>query len=406
MHVTPIQRTASVATTQSLSQDPRASLLMLPRFLQGLLTLLTGKPYPGQAPLFWRTPLWHLAMALLSFGMGGVTSTWIIQHGEPLLWPLLIFPWMLTVSGARRPQVEINHQCVHGNFSKIVWLDRLLAEVVSTLLLIQDAAGYWYDHAVLHHGKRFATLDDPDVRFLLTLGFCPGIPVADLWRLLWWTLISPHFHWLFLRARLRANFTTAQPWRRLLAMGYLIMVLSIVALTNAWLVLLVAWVIPVFFLYHIAALLQFVCEHYWLAHKDPSLPGSIVLARLTPTRFMGEAAPVRDLPLRRALRAWTWWTVRTLCLHTPARLCIVVLDLSQHSFHHLHRKGQAWTNAIYLRQQHVEQGYPGCAEPGVEIWGLGSAINTAFHHLSVLPPLPAEYKPLTRSEAAAVIHGM
>src|SRR5207249_4374972 len=142
--------------------------------------------------------------------------------------------------------------------------DRVVAEILSTLWLIQPFDGYRRDHVTRHHGRHFATLADPDVQLLVHLGFRPGMSRQALWRHLYLTLVSPRFHALMGWMRLQANFFTAPGYRRLMAGGYAAAVVAGLLLTQGWLPFVMAWVVPVFPLYHIAALQQFVTEHRWL----------------------------------------------------------------------------------------------------------------------------------------------
>jgi fatty acid desaturase len=200
---------------------------------------------------------------------GGAAASGLIVTAAPEVWPLLVLSWMVTVHGARKGQVVINHHAVHTNVTGQKRYDQMLAEVVSTLLLIQDYRGYFGDHVRVHHDpKQLATPADPDLQFLLLLGFRPGMRREALWRRLYWTLVSPRFHSLFLRARLKANYVTAPVYRRIMAGCYAAAVVAGLALTGAWLPWVVAWVVPVFPLYHVAALLQFICEHNWLQVQE------------------------------------------------------------------------------------------------------------------------------------------
>src|SRR5262249_26848539 len=126
------------------------------------------------------------------------------------------------------------------------------------------------DHIKLHHSLHLATLTDPDMQFLCALGFRPGMSRQALWRHLYWTLVSPRFHCLFLAMRLRVNFITA-PWYRRLMSGLYALGGGVGLMQGGWPVM-VAWLVPLFPLYHIASLLQFVSEHRWLYMDPPSTP--------------------------------------------------------------------------------------------------------------------------------------
>lgn len=239
---------------------PRLPVLPLHR---AWVAHFTGYWPAGYRPRWRRTPWWHLTTTLLSL-VGSVHASVICTAQVPWLWPLLVLSWMGTVHACRKAQLVICHHAVHGQMTGTSWGDRVLVEVLSTLLLIQHFTGYRREHIHLHHSQRLATYDDPDLQMLLSLGLRPGMPSQALWRQLYWTVVAPRFHARFVWMRLRANFLTAPRYRRLMASLYVALVGTLCWQTQAWVVLLVAWIIPVFPLYHIAALLQFVSEHRWL----------------------------------------------------------------------------------------------------------------------------------------------
>ena len=145
------------------------------KLIQTFLTWLTGKPYQGQKFLFKSCKEYELTTAIASLLGGGVASS-IIYHSSPLLFPLLPISWIVTVGGARKTLTCIIHRCVHYQF----WgdkRDRILAEILSTLILVQGFDGYRHDHVKCHHHvDKFATFEgDPDAKFMLLLGFYPGM---------------------------------------------------------------------------------------------------------------------------------------------------------------------------------------------------------------------------------------
>ena len=142
--------------------------------IQTFLTWMTGKPHRGQAPIFKATPLYHLATALGSLFGGVIASVFIVNSLPTYCYPLLFVSWLYTVGGARKLQTTICHYCVHKKVFEN-YLDRWLAEVLSTILLTQDFKGYWLDHIKLHHHvSKFSTMSDPDLEFLHILGFGIG----------------------------------------------------------------------------------------------------------------------------------------------------------------------------------------------------------------------------------------
>lgn len=376
--------------------DVRESMRRLPRGIQWLLTIITGKPLRGQRPLWRRTPLWHLVTALVAL-LGGTAASGLILTVPLAWWPLLVISWVSTVHGARKLQVMVLHHAVHHTAFGERW-DRIIMEVVSTLLLIQGYDGFEHNHVGLHHKLKYlATVHDPDVCFLLELGFRPGMRREELWRHLVKSLGSPWFHGRFLRARLTANFLMAPLYRRGMAVAYAAAVLTAVALTHAWVAFALAWVVPVMGLYHISALLHLIGEHRWLRVRDPRQPHKLVLARLTSGRFMGEPVPPASLPLPSRLAAWGRWILKMGVFHIPARAAVTVGDLPQHDYHHRHPRRNDWANAVYARQQDLEAGCPGWPEPYTEVWGLFNALDEVFELWSTLPPLTEPMPPLPRA---------
>jgi fatty acid desaturase len=164
---------------------------MLP-FHKECVAHFTGSWPEGFRPRWKRRPWWHLVtMGLSLFGSVGGSS--FILTMSLTFWPLLVLSWMLTVHGAGKAYLVICHYAVHGHMTGNPWWDRLLVEVLSTLLTTSHCARYHQDHFRTHHGPKFATVEDPDLQSLLALGFRPGMSRDALWRPLYWTIVSPRF---------------------------------------------------------------------------------------------------------------------------------------------------------------------------------------------------------------------
>jgi hypothetical protein len=167
-------------TTQ---RDPREELAKfgqgLPRYLyeliQFFLTWLTGKAYTGQKILWRSSKQLELVRALVSLFGSAMLSSYIV-HSSPFLFPFLPIPWLITVGSARKILACLIHRCVHGQFFGDK-RDRILAEILSTLIFVQGFHQYKHDHVKLHHHRDyFATFEnDPDAQFVLSLGFRPGL---------------------------------------------------------------------------------------------------------------------------------------------------------------------------------------------------------------------------------------
>jgi fatty acid desaturase len=145
------------------------------KYLQSFLTWVTGKSYSGQKALFISSKKYELATAIASL-LGGATASAVIFNSSPFLILLLPISWIVTVGGARKILTCIIHRCVHRQFCGNKG-DRLLAEILSTPLLLQGYDSYKHDHVTCHHHvDKFATFEgDPDAKFMLALGFYPGL---------------------------------------------------------------------------------------------------------------------------------------------------------------------------------------------------------------------------------------
>jgi fatty acid desaturase len=110
---------------EKLSQNPRETMRDLPKWMQPFLTMATGKPLEVQNP--WNlTPSYHLTTASLSLIAGVITNLVSLHYCG--ISPFLIIGWLFTVSGARKLQVMILHQCAHQQFSGKEKLDQWLGE--------------------------------------------------------------------------------------------------------------------------------------------------------------------------------------------------------------------------------------------------------------------------------------
>ncbi len=403
----------------SQDNDPREEMSRrMPGWLQRPLTLLTGKPHQGQQPVFQSTWLFHLMTALAKLLAGPLLAAALVAlcYAMPLLlllpyvWLALALAWLITVAGARACLVTVTHQVIHGQFSGSPRLDAWIADLLGSLLLLQNREAYEKDHRGTHHLFRFmATGSDPDAAFLRLLGFLPGMTKFQLWRQLWKTTFSPfHFHGRFLKARLGANFWSPETplSRRLLALGlHGAMFLAVVAWCAAWWTLLpaivfaVAWLLPLTALYQSAALWQFVCEHYWETDRQPRdsdvFSGSkkAILAKLTNGRFMADPLPPEEATGLAWAWSWSWWWARLLLVHLPCRLAVVCTDLPSHDWHHRHESSPEWVDGIYARQRDVEAGCPGWECPYTEVWGLGNAIDRVFEAMAGMQSAATPDKP-------------
>jgi hypothetical protein len=191
------------------------------------------------------------------------------------------------------------------------------------------------------------------------------------WKQFRKTLISPQFHWFFLKSRIKANLIDAPLYRRLLSIIFISTLLTVITLTNQWLTFLIAWILPLTVGYHIAALSQVASEHLWGTDKTTEYRSH--------GRFCGE-----DPPIDATFLNWLSWTFKMLFYHLPVRLAILSdPEICAHDHHHYYPKDDKdWPNAIYNRQKQVE------AEANYkEFWGIHTALEAVFQSLANTSPL-------------------
>lgn len=169
------KQSTNLLTREQLAQLGKFLPLSLYNFSQSFLTWLTGKSYSGQKPLFSSSKGYELTTAIASL-FGGATASTLILHSSPFLLPLLSISWLVTVGAARKTLTCIIHRCVHYQFFGDK-RDRILAEILSTLIMVQGFDGYRHDHVKCHHHvDKFTNFEsDPDAQFMLALGFHPSL---------------------------------------------------------------------------------------------------------------------------------------------------------------------------------------------------------------------------------------
>lgn len=394
---------------------------VLPRWMQPILTEMTGKPLHDEQVVWW-TGTKRLVVGLTMFITGMAGSLWLAQ--EAIHWWLLLpVTWLLTVSAARSFQTSFVHHASHGTLfgetALDLWLHRQLdkgaastdgkrkprhyveeavTELLSALVWIAPMTVYREDH-IPHHGQ-LATANDPDLMFMVDLGMKPGLTVQEQRRRYWLTMISPRFHAVYLWARLRANFVRPPVWRVTLAIAYTVGVLALA--WGHWLTLLLAVVMPVFPLYHIAGFVNMMGEHHWVRVGAAVRENNkkVILSRLTTARFFGEVIPKPSLRGVIKIVVWVGWWFRMVFLHFPKRLFAVPVDLTNHDWHHRYPFDSKWPNAAYARRDDLRRGSSGWPAY-TESWGLKPAREATFHLLSRLPKDAMLGDPLTYGELAA-----
>ncbi|MEV7523300.1 hypothetical protein [Streptomyces sp. NPDC091371] len=373
-------------TSSVRSEEIRASYQRFPRWTQHGWTWITGKALPGQQPLVRLNPVTYLLCDLVALAAGIGSAWWIVARGP--LWTLVLLPlsWALTASAARVCSTVIAHHAIHTRFTGRIRQDRLIHQVLSTLVCTDDADQYYEDHVNLHHRKEtFATLADPTIQHLLMLGFRPGMSTQALRRRLALMIVSPRFHAEFLYTRLAQNLVRCAPYRRVMGFAYLAGVFGLVTWQGVWWEFTVAVLVPMIPLYQIVALLEFLSEHAWFKAKDGSLSGRAFHVSHSWGRFCGDPLPPTGLGRYAAFRAWFRWSARLVGYHIPARLLVVPGDLAQHDFHHRRPSTREWVRAAYARQHDIDAGHPKWPAY-TDVWGMGDAIGRVFTILSQEKP--------------------
>jgi fatty acid desaturase len=362
--------------------DIRGSYQRFPSCTQHFWTWLTGKALPHQQPLIRHNWMTYLLVTMTVFLGGLALSSVAIATTPTLWWLMLIAGLVLTQHGARTMILVIAHQSLHRRFSGNPRLDQVIGEMVTVLNVYQDFQTFKEEHFDNHHRRAiFATVADPPVQFLFSLGFLPGMTRSRLRRHAAVVFVSPKFHWVNFQDRLTCNLRRGA-WRRAVFFGWAAFWLSVPFwVPNGWLVLLVGFVLPVVILSQTAALLDRLGEHTWLVPPDPEHGSRFYTASATSARFCGSPVPQKGLPGPAA--AWGRWLLVTVFYHLPARLMVIVGDLPNHDHHHRHPTTPLWMISGYARQWDIDSGDYG--PPYTEVWGMWAAIDKMFDTMSEVP---------------------
>jgi fatty acid desaturase len=366
--------------------DPvRESMGRVPRVLQYPLTLLTGRPLAGQAPLRWWTPAFHLFAALASMLTGvAVSATGWALAGS---WLLLLLPgWAMTLHGMRNLRMMVYHQCSHRNMFRRRKLDTAIGRATSSLLIVQHFARYSEEHVGDHHAAHHMTLRDPTVQaFLISLDLHPGMTRRQMWRRTLGKLLSPVFHATFAVARARSFWHGSSRTERLTASVLYGGSAVACLLTGTWAALLVVWFVPLVPLFQLSNTLRLCVKHTFPHPAQTERRGKAYFGSLTNAIFIGEAAPAPGSAPLRATAAWLRWTARMLFVHLPSRYLVLTGDTVVHDFHHRRPAAREWADYLFARQADADRGSAGWP-PYHHAWGLVPAINLVFDSLSAADP--------------------
>jgi fatty acid desaturase len=248
----------------------------------------------------------------------------------------------------------ISHQAVHDAISKHhKAVNKLVAEITSVIALTLPWEKYRKIHGFHHIPTKLGSLEDSDRRGLIKWGFISG-QSSDYYELQIFKTLSPisKYYWVFLSKRFQANFVKASPARRLMAIAWWILVLTITGLTQSWLTLTLGYLIPLVFGYAISSLFQTLTEHRWAYDGDPK---DKTFARLLPVDDPNTSIWEHLLNL--------YW-----------RETVLVTDLQQHQIHHYKPKNFEWPMVAY--SQEAQNDLPDA------VVGIRNHFRTTFESLS------------------------
>ena len=359
-----------------MSTKIRESYEVFPAITQPLWTWLTGKPLDDEKPLMVPSSWLYLAVSLTIFAVGVGFGIWCLADPSVSgFWAVLTIP--AVVFGGRLLVLTIAHQCAHQMFCRSKVLNQVVHDILTTFVCSQDYDSYRYDHFYVHHGiKTFGTFEDPVLSFIRQLGFLENMSKLRLWGQLFWTLVSPKFHCLYLLNRLRSNFIGGRLLRRVFAAVWWGSVVALLVTFPAYIVpVLVAYILPIWLLFNISAFLELICEHVWMRPIGDAM-GRQRISELSWGRFCGAAVPQPG----DGVMAWAGWCLRTLFYHIPCRFLVLTGDAPQHDFHHFSPNTRDWTISAYARRDLIAVG----KMEDREIWGIFHAIDIVFEQMSTV----------------------
>lgn len=325
-------------------------------------------------PVFW-------SLTLLVSGILG--SVLILFCHLNLLWLPMTF--LLTVSGARYIVATIIHHGVHNAVFKTEFANRILCEILSTLIVVQPFDSYKKFHVYEHHGRDFSTLNDQDLATIYSLGLRPGIPILRMKWLLAWQCINPMFHLRFMFGRVKNNLIDV-PFYRLIMSCLWFGTLAWIGTVVGPYVFIIAIIMPCTIIYQICSLLHLVTEHAWvLRQSEETVRTSHV--KNSHARFCGGALPSKELRGIKRFSAWSSWWLLHFLLHLPTRMLIVQGSLVVHDWHHRSGSDRGWPNAIQKREKDLQREMACDLYTYYDMWGIHNVINDVMQRIYDAPNL-------------------
>lgn len=402
-------------TGRSAAQIRSEFKTRLPGFIQPFLTWLMGRPYPGQKPF---VPVKHWSLTVLTFiaiwASGIASACWAISTGGIALFVLPV-SLLLTVCGARALQVHVCHQGIHKNLSgkwlvvrsrdkkTISLLDLILVEIISTMIVVQNFDGYEHDHDGIHHPD-LASEDDPDFKFIVeVMNLKPWLSKEENRARFFNALFSPKIHSLFLLGRLYANYVGSPLYRRLMSIGWLLVVGAAVALSGMWLefgFVVFCMTVP----YSMSAMVQFFTEHFWTEKRKPGQRASQYHDNKLLNRYLCDPLPDASSWTVGGAVSWARWWLRLFFVHVPLRLGVIPADLTVHGSHHIWPSHKGWTDSIYTFHRLAEETGRSPREIAGSLGVILDEMLETFSHSC--PPPTEDSQTMTTVEAMKIVGGM
>lgn len=323
------------------------------------------------------------AIAWLAAGIAGVV--WALQIAS--LWaavPLYVASMILIVGGARYFVATNIHMMAHHLMFSKASANHWWGEIFSTIFLIQSITRYRSDH-LAHHGKIFATLKDGDAVMVLRLGFAPGKTRRELWINLIKLCLSPTFHAKFFYGRLKENLILCPRYRAAMTLGWF-GILGVVGYEVGFTILFHVYILPIFLLIQIPALIQLLCEHIYISADMSAMARHKLLSN---GRYCGVPLPQRTGSNAQYASDLVAWTLRILFVELPARITIFQGSLPEHDWHHRHPGSRHWANGRMLREEELRRGVATRGETDfLEVWGSIEIVDRVLRSISKASPYP------------------
>lgn len=275
---------------------------------------------------------------------------------------LTLCGYILVVSVLRWSIVELQHCLTHNEiFKKNIRIGFFVSEIISILFLTHSIYDYKPSH-LKHHNKKYTfTKSDEDFKFLIKLGFIPGMDIESLKKHFYISLVSPKFHFEMIKSRLFSRLGLfGSKTRKESVVGSVIWLTILIGFLIHFGVysFTVVYLIPFILISNIAALAQFATEHAWGSKSNQSWG-----------RFIGESLPNNNMLL-------FLWVLKLLFLWVPLRFVWLPGGLSSHDAHHLSGRNFDPFNPTFSR---------GFLEKDMkmsETWGFNEALERAMTGIS------------------------